>query len=157
MPAGAGRARIAPMNAPCPHASRAAPAARAGAPAARAGAEDAEAAALRRLTRMAQLLDARFRVPGTSLRFGFDGLLGLVPGLGDAIALLLSGYIFAEAVRLGVRPATLAAMAFNTALDALLGAIPVVGDVFDFAYKSNLRNARLVMRDLERRRDTPNR
>jgi C4-dicarboxylate transporter len=106
---------------------------------------------LERLRTIARLLDARFGIPGTGLRFGLDSLLGLVPGLGDAATALVSLYIVAEAHRLGVRPVTLARMGWNVALDLGLGAVPVLGDLFDFFWKSNLRNIALLERDLARR------
>lgn len=105
---------------------------------------------LNRLRRIARLLDARFGIPGTRLRFGFDSLLGLVPGLGDAATALVSLYILAEARRLGARPATLLRMGWNVGLDLGLGAVPVIGDIFDFFWKSNLKNIDLLERDLAR-------
>jgi len=111
--------------------------------------DDAETIA--RVAKVAELLDAQFGVPGTQIRLGIDGVVGLIPGIGDAIGLLLAGYIYSEAVRAKVRKRTLVAMAINTALDTAVGAIPVLGDIFDIAFKSNIRNARLIVRDLERR------
>jgi len=103
---------------------------------------------LNRLRRIARLLDAQFGIPGTGWRFGADSLLGLVPGLGDSATALVSLYILIEAHRLGVRPSALARMGWNVALDLGLGAVPVVGDIFDFFWKSNLRNIELLERDL---------
>lgn len=111
--------------------------------------EDLEIA--RRVARLARLLDAQFAVPGTGVRMGIDGVIGLIPGIGDAAAMLLAGYIFAEAARARVSGGTFAAMAANTLLDTAVGSIPVLGDIFDIAYKSNVRNARLIIRDLEKR------
>lgn len=105
---------------------------------------------LDRLRTIARLLDARFGIPGTGLRFGLDSLLGLIPGLGDGAMALVSLYILVEAHRLGVRPVTLARMTGNVALDLGLGAVPVLGDIFDFFWKSNLRNVALLERDLAR-------
>lgn len=110
---------------------------------------------LSRLRRIARLLDAQFCIPGTSWRFGADSLLGLVPGLGDSATALVSLYILIEAHRLGVRPATLARMGWNVALDLGLGAVPLAGDIFDFFWKSNLRNIELLERDLARRGHGP--
>ena len=90
-------------------------------------------------------------MPGTGIRLGIDGLIGIIPGIGDALGLILSGYIYSEALRAGVRKRTLAAMGINTLLDTAIGAIPVLGDIFDIAYKSNMRNARLILRDMEKR------
>ncbi len=106
---------------------------------------------LNRLRRIARLLDARFGVPGTRFRFGADSLLGLVPGVGDAATALVSLYILAEARRLGVDMPTLIRMGWNVALDLGLGAVPVIGDVFDFFWKSNLKNIALLEADLARR------
>jgi hypothetical protein len=87
-------------------------------------------------------------VPGTNLRFGLDPLLGLIPGAGDAVGAVLAGWILVEAVRLGASRATLVRMAGNVALDAILGAVPIIGDIFDFAWKANLRNVTLLKRHL---------
>ncbi len=101
-----------------------------------------------RLRRYAIWLDAGIPVPGTSLRFGLDPILGLVPGLGDAAGAILAGWLLVEAVRLGASRATVLRIAGNIAIDAGLGAIPVLGDIFDFAWKANLRNVALLERHL---------
>jgi hypothetical protein len=93
-------------------------------------------------------LDAGIRIPGTSLRFGLDPIIGLIPGWGDAAGAVLAGWIVVEAIRLGVSRATLIRIAGNVALDAGLGAVPLIGDVFDFAWKANLRNVALLERHL---------
>lgn len=110
---------------------------------------------MQRLERFAALMDRAVRVPGTSFRVGLDGVLGLVPGVGDVATTLLAGYLFAEAAGLGVRKRTMARMLANTGVDLVFGAIPVLGDLFDFAFKSNAKNARLVIRDVERRLARP--
>jgi hypothetical protein len=112
-----------------------------------------------RLERLAWLLDSSIRVPGTNFRVGLDGIIGLIPGIGDAAGGVLSSYIIAEAARMGVPRSTLIRMAFNVLVEALIGMIPVVGDLFDFAWKANNRNVRLLqeqMRD-SRRTTTKNR
>lgn len=96
------------------------------------------------LERLAWWLDSSIRVPGTRLRVGLDGLLGLIPGVGDAVGAALSSYIIVEAARLGVPNSVLARMVLNVAVETLLGVIPVVGDLFDFAWKANRRNVRLL-------------
>lgn len=96
--------------------------------------------------RLARLLDSQFRVPGTRLRFGVDGVLGLLPGVGDAAGLALSTMVIVQAVRLGARGSTVARMVLNVALDTVVGAIPVLGSVFDFAFKANNRNVSLLQR-----------
>jgi hypothetical protein len=93
-------------------------------------------------------LDAGIRVPGTNLRFGLDPILGLIPGVGDAAGAVLAGWILVEAVRLGASRATVVRIAGNVVLDAALGAVPVLGDIFDFAWKANLRNVALLERHL---------
>jgi hypothetical protein len=100
------------------------------------------------LSRFAYWLDAGIRVPGTGVRFGLDPILGLIPGAGDAAGAVLAAWIFVEAVQLGASRATLTRIASNIALDALIGAIPVLGDLFDFAWKANLRNVALLERHL---------
>lgn len=96
----------------------------------------------------AHWLDAGIRIPGTNLRFGLDPILGLIPGAGDAVGAVLAGWILVEAARVGASRATLLRIAGNVALDAGLGAIPLIGDVFDFAWKANLRNVALLERHL---------
>lgn len=105
---------------------------------------------LERAQKLADLLDTRFRVPGTNMRFGLDGLLGLIPGIGDTAALGLSLWIVGEAWRMGLPRSVLARMLLNVALDYLIGLIPLLGDWFDFAYKANRRNADLMLRHLAR-------
>ena len=101
-------------------------------------------AIVRRLQMMADLLDNQFELPGTGIRFGLDPLLGLIPGVGDTISLALSGYIIYEASRLDVPTSTLARMVANVLIDWLIGLVPVLGDYFDFAFKANQRNLRLM-------------
>jgi len=93
-------------------------------------------------------MDAGIRVPGTNLRFGLDPILGLIPGAGDAAGAVLAGWILVEAIRLGASRATLLRMAGNVAFDAVAGAIPLLGDLFDFVWKANLRNVALLQRHL---------
>lgn len=97
---------------------------------------------------IAHWLDARFRLPGTQRRFGLDPLVGLIPGVGDAVGFVLAGWIFVEAVRLGASRATLLRIAANVVIDAGVGAIPVLGDIVDFAWKANIRNLALLERHL---------
>jgi uncharacterized membrane protein len=101
-----------------------------------------------RAATFAYWLDAGIRVPGTNLRFGLDPILGLIPGFGDAAGAILAGWILIEAVRLGASRATLLRMAGNVAIDAVGGAIPLIGDAFDFVWKANLRNVALLERHL---------
>jgi Domain of unknown function (DUF4112) len=115
------------------------------------GAESSEYAAsqekqarLRRVSRLSRLLDEWMRIPGTSYRVGLDSLIGLVPGVGDAAGAFLSSYILYEAIKLGVPTTTLVRMVGNIALETLVGAIPLVGDVFDMAWKANKKNVALI-------------
>ncbi len=93
---------------------------------------------------VARLLDEAIAIPGTSFRIGLDPIIGLVPGIGDAIGALLSGWILLVGIRLGAPGAVVARMALNVGIDTLVGAIPIGGDLFDFAWKSNVRNVRLL-------------
>jgi len=101
-------------------------------------------AALVRLDRYATLMDAQFQVPGTRIRFGLDPIIGLLPGIGDVVGLLISLYVVVEAVRLGVSRRLLFAMLRNIGLEALVGLVPVLGDLLDASFKANLRNVRLL-------------
>lgn len=101
-------------------------------------------ARLSRIRWLSYLLDERFRIPGTSQRIGLDGLLGLLPGVGDTVGALLSIYILFEAIQIGVPRSTLLRMIANIALDTVVGAIPVAGDIFDVAWKANKKNAALL-------------
>jgi len=89
-------------------------------------------------------------IPGTKIRFGADGLIGLIPGIGDAITSAISAYIVCEARRLGVPRHLLLRMIANVAIDGMVGAIPVAGDFFDVMFRANQRNVRLLRRHLER-------
>lgn len=99
---------------------------------------------LDRIDRLAGALDAKFRLPGTNWRFGWDGLVGLVPGVGDLLTVAPSVWMILEGRRLGVPAGVLARMAANTAVDFGLGSVPILGDLFDIAFKANLRNAALL-------------
>jgi hypothetical protein len=107
------------------------------------------------LQRLEILLDEAFRIPGTSIRFGLDGIVGLVPGLGDVLAGLLSLIIPLAAWMRGVPYVTLVRMAANIGIGVLVGSIPFLGDIFDIAWKANRRNYWLMRRHLgEPRRHT---
>ncbi|TBW54288.1 DUF4112 domain-containing protein [Marinobacter halodurans] len=111
--------------------------------------------ALARLESSARLLDSQFRIPFTRIRFGLDPLMGLLPGIGDAAGLVLSLYLMVEAVRLGAGTRQVARMAGNVLLEFVIGIVPIVGDLFDFAWKANDRNAALLRRHIEKRLDPP--
>jgi hypothetical protein len=103
-----------------------------------------EKPSLKHLDTIARLMDAQFRIPGTSFRFGLDAIIGLVPWVGDISTVLVSGYLLLLLAKNGASGFLLARMALNIVLDALIGSIPVVGDLFDFAFKANQRNMRLM-------------
>jgi hypothetical protein len=102
-------------------------------------------ARLRRLETLAWLLDSSIVLPG-GFRVGLDPILGLLPGIGDAIGALVSAYIVNEARALGVPRTILIRMMGNVLLDTLVGSIPVAGDLFDAAFKANMRNMALLQR-----------
>jgi hypothetical protein len=93
---------------------------------------------------MAKWMDSRFTIPGTNIRFGLDALIGLIPGAGDFATLCVSGYMVSILARNGASGFVVARMALNIAIDALLGSIPILGDIFDVAFKANLRNMKLM-------------
>ncbi len=97
-----------------------------------------------RLRNLARLYDAGIRIPGTRFEFGLDPLVGLIPGLGDAVGAGVATYIVFEAARSGVPWSVLVRMLLNVGIDALIGAFPVVGDLFDAAWKANLKNVGLL-------------
>lgn len=99
---------------------------------------------LRWVARISHLLDSQFRVPGTSWRFGLDPLMGLIPVVGGLPSLAISGALILTMMRHGASGNLVVRMAFNVLLDTLIGAIPVVGNIFDFAYKANNRNVELL-------------
>jgi hypothetical protein len=93
---------------------------------------------------MARLLDSAFRVPGTSYRIGLDPILGLLPGLGDLVSPLFTFGLIWQAREIGVPGVVVMRMISNVAIDTVVGLVPVVGDLFDFAWKSNNRNLVLL-------------
>jgi len=97
-----------------------------------------------RLRNLARVYDAGIRIPGTRFEFGLDPLIGLVPGIGDAAGAGIATYIVFEAARSGVPWSVLVRMLLNVGIDALIGAFPVVGDLFDAAWKANLKNVDLL-------------
>jgi hypothetical protein len=103
-----------------------------------------------RLDALATLLDTAFVVPGTEIRFGLDALIGLVPGIGDAITTAISLYIVNEARALGAPRLLVARMIANVALDGVVGVVPLVGDAFDVAFRANRRNMALLRGHLDR-------
>jgi len=110
---------------------------------------DAERRRYQRLERLTDLLDNAIRIPGTPWRIGLDPLLGLVPGLGDALGAAASGWILIEAARFGVTRTVLLRMLYNITIDTALGAVPGAGDLFDFIWKSDSKNLELLRRHLD--------
>lgn len=102
----------------------------------------------RRVRALSKLLDNSIAIPGTGWKIGFDPIVGLIPGIGDLLGAVLSGYIILEAARAEVPAFTLARMLLNVGVDTLLGAVPALGDVFDAAWKSNTKNVALLERHM---------
>ncbi|WP_332674452.1 DUF4112 domain-containing protein [Aromatoleum sp.] len=105
------------------------------------------------LKALAWLLDSSIRLPG-GFRIGVDALLGLVPFIGDAAGVLLSGFIVSRAARLGVPRSVLLRMMLNVAIEAVVGLVPIAGDIFDAAWKANQRNVALLESHLNAPQET---
>lgn len=102
------------------------------------------------LVRGTRLLDDAFTLPGTRVRLGLDSLVGLVPGVGDAVTFLFGYLLLREAKRLGVPRLVRVQMIGYYLLDLIVGAVPFVGDLFDVAFKANRKNLGLIERHLRR-------
>ena len=111
--------------------------------------EDTDAA-LARIEMVARVMDSLFAIPGTRIRLGVDAILGLVPVLGDLLSQIIANYIIWEARRLGVSKLTLARMIGNTMVDLVFGVVPIAGDLFDVAFRANMKNLRLLQKHLEK-------
>ncbi len=96
------------------------------------------------LERLGQVLDSAFAISGTPFRIGLDGILGFIPGVGDTMGAALSTYIIFKAARLGIPKRVLLRMAGNVALETVVGMVPIAGDIFDIAWKANIRNLALL-------------
>ncbi len=96
------------------------------------------------LDNMSALLDSRFRIPGTNIRFGFDFIIGLVPYAGDVVTFGFSGLLVIAMARHGASGMVIVKMLWNILLDTVVGAIPILGDIFDLQYKANRRNYYLL-------------
>src|SRR5918992_5449020 len=92
---------------------------------------------------LARVLDEAIRIPGTNIRIGLDAILGLIPGGGDVAGGLFSAIIMLQAARAGAPTSVLARMLGNVVIDTAIGSIPLIGDLFDFAWRANTRNVRL--------------
>jgi hypothetical protein len=104
-----------------------------------------------RLEALAKLMDGAFVIPGTTIRLGLDGLIGLIPVAGDMIAGLVSTYLIWEAKQLGAPGWLIARMLANAFLDTALGSVPVIGDAFDVLFRANMKNMALLRRHLEKK------
>jgi hypothetical protein len=104
----------------------------------------------RRIEAMEQLLEGMFVIPGTTRRVGLDSLVGLIPVVGDVATAAMGAWIVWEARNLGMSKWQLTRMAANVGFDTLVGAIPFAGDAFDFFFKSNTKNLRIVRKHLDR-------
>ncbi|MEM9927608.1 MAG: DUF4112 domain-containing protein [Cyanobacteria bacterium P01_D01_bin.50] len=99
---------------------------------------------LNRIRKFSRLMDTAIGIPGTKFRIGLDPIIGLIPGAGDMIGTVISGYIIYLATRVGVSHNNLKKMIFNVGLEAVVSAVPLIGDVFDAFYKSNIRNLAIL-------------
>jgi hypothetical protein len=105
----------------------------------------AKGSALQRVRSLSHLLDNAIPVPGTNYRIGLDPILGLLPaGSGDLLGIVLSAYIVVEGIRMGLPKESLTRMVLNLVTDTAIGAVPIAGDLFDFAWKANTRNVKLL-------------
>ncbi|RYF90674.1 MAG: DUF4112 domain-containing protein [Chitinophagaceae bacterium] len=108
--------------------------------------------ALQRLKAVANLMDSKFKIPGTNIRFGLDAIIGLLPGAGDLTGFGISGYMIWVMANNGASGFVLARMVLNVLVDTLFGSIPILGDFFDIAFKSNVKNMRLMEQHYEQGR-----
>ena len=106
-------------------------------------------AKVNKLRRLSRVLDNAISIPGTKLSFGLDPILGLLPGGGDTITGGISAYIVVEAARMGLPREVLGQMVVNVLIDSLAGTVPVLGDLFDVGWKSNVKNIELLEKHLQ--------
>ena len=107
---------------------------------------ESDARTLAALRKWSVLLDSAFRVPGTSLTFGLDPILGLIPGIGDLTTPFFAALLLVHAVRLRIPRVVQLRMLINAAIDLAIGFVPLIGDAFDFGWKANVRNLALLER-----------
>jgi hypothetical protein len=103
-----------------------------------------------RIEALANLLDTAFIMPGTNIRYGIDGLIGLIPIVGDIITTAIALWIVREARAIGAPWYLTARMLGNVAVDGVVGAVPIVGDAFDVAFKANIRNIKMLRKWLDK-------
>ena len=106
---------------------------------------------LARIARDAALLDSRFRLPVIGVRVGWDSILGVIPGIGDAVTTVPAGWMIWQGYQMGARKRTLARMGLNAGIDLIVGGVPIIGDLFDVAFKSHKKNLALLQSDMQRR------
>jgi hypothetical protein len=107
---------------------------------------DSHARTLAALRKWSVLLDSAFRVPGTGITFGLDPIFGLIPGLGDLTSPFFAALLLFHAVKMRIPRVVQLRMMINAAIDLAIGLVPIVGDLFDFAWKANVRNLALLER-----------
>jgi hypothetical protein len=110
-----------------------------------------EVLTMQRLAAFSRLMDHAFTVPGTTIKFGVDAVLGLIPGIGDVAANLLSTYLLVEAKRMGVSRWDMARMIGNILVDATVSSVPFAGDIFDVFWRANDRNLAILQEHLNKR------
>lgn len=96
------------------------------------------------VTKLVDLMEQRYHLPGTDFRFGLDAVIGLVPGFGDFMGMVIGAVVILEALRLRAPWVVIGRMAVNLWLDGVIGSVPVIGDLWDFWFKANVRNLRLL-------------
>ena len=104
-----------------------------------------------RIETLAKLFDSAFVIPGTNIRMGLDGIIGLVPIAGDLVSALLSSYLIWEARQLGASRWVIGRMMANTLIDTTIGAVPLVGDAFDIVFRTNMRNLTLLQKHMAKK------
>lgn len=109
----------------------------------------ARLATLNRIRKLSRLLDTAIKIPGTGFRIGLDPIIGLVPGAGDIVSTAFSAYIIYLAARFSLPREIVGRMVMNVALESVVGSVPLVGDLFDAFYKSNVRNLALLEKHLQ--------
>ncbi len=111
--------------------------------------ESTHAEEVDKLRNMAQWMDSKFVIPGTSIRFGFDSLLGFIPGVGDTVTLASTLYLIHKAKQYGLPKSAMVKMMWNLFVDWLIGLVPFIGDIFDIGWKANNKNVQIIADYLE--------
>jgi Domain of unknown function (DUF4112) len=105
---------------------------------------------LERLDKLSRLFDTAFILPGTNIRFGIEAVMRLIPGIGDAVASALSCWLLYEAHRLKVPTPVFSRMVINVAIEGIVGAVPLLGDLFDVGFRANRRNVKILREYFDR-------